>query len=237
MNNKYNNSIIYIIKCKDKTIKDCYIGSTINFKNRKKIHKSVCNNENSKSFNSKVYKFIRDNGGFNNFEIKKMITHNCNNKQELLKLEGEYIKLYKPSLNIKIEGRTRKEYRENNKLQIKGKKKEYYEKNKDKINNKKKEYRELNKEYQKEYYEKNKLEINEKKKIYYQNNKDKIKEKDKQYRENNKDILKEKNKIYYQNNKDILNEKITCECGSIVGKSGIPRHKKTKKHINHLKNL
>jgi len=159
MNNKYNNSVIYIIKCKNETIKDCYIGSTINFKNRKSCHKSRCYNENSKLFNLKVYKFIRDNGGWNNFEIKEMITHNCNNKEELLKLEGEYIKSYKPSLNNRIAGRTKKEY-----------KKEYIENNKDKI-------KKYNKEYNKEYREKNKDKIKEKDKQYRENNKDKIKEK------------------------------------------------------------
>jgi len=164
MNNKYNNSIIYIIKCKDETIKDCYIGSTINFKRRKYHHKSRCYNENSKSFNLKVYKFIRDNNGWDNFYFDILENVNCNTRKELCKLEGEYIKLYKPSLNTNIEGRTIKEYQ-----------KEYRKNNKDKIKKYNKEYRELNKEYQKEYYEKNKDKIKE----YYNDNKDKIREKNK----------------------------------------------------------
>ena len=159
--NKYNNSIIYIIKCKDETIKDCYIGSTINFKNRKSKHKSACNNPNSKEYNYKKNIFIRDNGGTDNFYFNILKNVNCNNKKELHKLEGEYIKLYNSSLNNRIEGRTNKEYRENNKLQIKGKKKEYYEKNK---------------EYQKEYYEKNKEKRKKYFREYYGKNKDRKKE-------------------------------------------------------------
>jgi len=45
-------------------------------------------------------------------------------------------------------------------------------------------------------------------------------------------------KTYYQNNKDKLrqnsNEKITCECGSVVSKSHLGRHTKTKIHINYI---
>ena len=59
--------IIYIIKCKDKSIKDWYIGSTINLKSRIMHHKSMCNNKNCKDYNCKKYKFIRENGGFDNF--------------------------------------------------------------------------------------------------------------------------------------------------------------------------
>ena len=48
---------------------------------------------------------------------------------------------------------------------------------------------------------------------------------------------KEKKKEYYQKNKEKLKEKITCECGSIVSKSVLARHKKSQKHINYLNSL
>jgi len=173
MNNKYNNSVIYIIKCKDETIKDCYIGSTINFKNRKKNHKSDCYNEKCKSFNYKVYKFIRDNGGTDNFYFDILKNVNCNNKQELHKLEGEYIKLYTPSLNSQAAHTlyyvNRKEYDKkyyiDNKDYILKVHNKWKKNNKDKIKEHNKEYNKKNKEYRKEYYEKNKDTINEKRKI------------------------------------------------------------------------
>mgnify|MGYP003128030937 CR=1 FL=1 len=83
----------------------------------------------------------------------------------------------------------------------------------------------------KQYYEDNKDKILEKKKNYHKNNKDKFK----QYREDNKDKIKQKDKKYYQNNKDKINEKqkekITCECGCIVSRTNLNRHKKSKKHL------
>ena len=90
----------------------------------------------------------------------------------------------------------------------------------------------------KEYYEDNKKEILEKLKNYYEDNKDK---KDKkieyqiEYYEKNKEKILEYHKEYYEENKKEINkkasEKIECECGAIVRKSDIARHKKTLKHI------
>ena len=54
----YSKTIIYRIVCKNPEIKDCYIGSTTDFKSRKQKHKSNCNRETSKEFNLKVYKNI-----------------------------------------------------------------------------------------------------------------------------------------------------------------------------------
>ena len=51
---KYINSCIYIIKSKDVNIKKVYIGSTCNFSNRKRVHKSRCNNPNDKKYNFNV---------------------------------------------------------------------------------------------------------------------------------------------------------------------------------------
>tara|TARA_R110002153_G_scaffold273293_1_gene443692 strand:- start:36 stop:572 length:537 start_codon:yes stop_codon:yes gene_type:complete len=49
---------------------DCYyayVGSTRNMTQRKKNHKSRCNNVNDEKYNLKVYKTIRDNDGFENW--------------------------------------------------------------------------------------------------------------------------------------------------------------------------
>jgi hypothetical protein len=72
-------------------------------------------------------------------------------------------------------------------------------------------------------------------KEYYQDNKEKIAEKDKKYRENNKEHKKDYEKNYYQNNKELIAEKkkvkVTCECGCIINKGDLAKHKKTPKHI------
>ena len=41
-----------------------YIGSTTNFKQRKSAHKTCCNNEKGRKYNLKLYRMIRENGGF-----------------------------------------------------------------------------------------------------------------------------------------------------------------------------
>ena len=64
----YENGLIYKLCCKDANITDIYVGSTTNFKQRKKEHKADCHNENNKNYNRPVYKFIRENGG--NWERK-----------------------------------------------------------------------------------------------------------------------------------------------------------------------
>lgn len=88
-----------MIKCKDENISDCYVGSTINLCSRKKQHKSVCKTPENKSYNFKVYKFIRDNGGFDNFEFVVLKEVEVNNKVELKQHEAEQYELLKPSLN------------------------------------------------------------------------------------------------------------------------------------------
>ena len=83
----YNNSLIYKLCCKDPSIEEIYVGSTTNFKQRKTSHKKSCNNENNKGYNLKVYKFIRDNGGFENWSMIQIEPYSCETKRELETLE------------------------------------------------------------------------------------------------------------------------------------------------------
>jgi len=80
--------------------------------------------------------------------------------------------------------------------------------------------------------------IREIKKKYYIDNKEKINENFKKYYDKNKEKISKRSNEYYQNNKDIINEqrkeKITCECGSIVRKGLIARHRKSLKHIAYI---
>ena len=143
----YNKSIIYKICCKDINIKEIYVGSTANeLRKRKSKHKSDCNNVNSHSYNLNVYKFIRNNGGFSNWDIVEIEKYNCNDKQELHKRERFYIELLGASLNSQIPNRSKKEYDEDNKDKILEKEKKRYEDNKEKILQQHKEYREIHKQ-------------------------------------------------------------------------------------------
>ena len=66
---RYENGVIYMIKHKTDDTKEFYIGSSYEFKRRCYAHKKSCNNQNSKGYNCKVYKYIRDNDGWNEWTI------------------------------------------------------------------------------------------------------------------------------------------------------------------------
>ena len=107
----YSNSCVYKICCNDINIKDCYVGSTTNLNKRKRRHKSGCNNENSKDYNYNVYKFIRDNGGWDNWTVVLMESYSeCKSKEELLRFERYHMEKLETTLNSQVPGRTKKEY-------------------------------------------------------------------------------------------------------------------------------
>ena len=58
-----------------------YIGSTVNFNRRKAQHRKNTTNKRSKLYNSSLYVFIREMGGFDNFIIEKIIDYPCNTKE------------------------------------------------------------------------------------------------------------------------------------------------------------
>ena len=142
----YSKGLIYKLCCKDPTIEDIYIGSTTNFRNRKYTHKSMCNNSYYLDYNNKVYKFIRENGGFENWDMILIQYYSCSRKKQLEAKEREYIETLKPTLNTNIPTRTKKEYNEDNKIN----RLEWVNNNNDKIKNNQKKYRDNNKDKIKE---------------------------------------------------------------------------------------
>jgi len=89
----------YIIKCKDENITDNYIGSTINLKQRLQHHLEVCNNDIHRGYYIKIYKIIRENGGFENWDMEELFTCECDNEIEARKIEQKLIEEYQPTLN------------------------------------------------------------------------------------------------------------------------------------------
>ena len=214
----------YTIVSKDENIKDCYIGKTTNFKNRIREHKSSCYNENSKKYNLKLYQYIRENGGINNWNFIEIETNKYDDKDSAIR-ERYWVENLNATLNSLIPSRTLKEYYEKNRKELNEYQKEYLYNNKDIIKKKAKEYRNKNIEI-----------IKEKQKEYRKNNKEKIKEYQNKYRNNNKEYLNEKHKEYRKNNKEIIKEKakdkINCICGCEITKSNLSTHLKSQKHIN-----
>jgi len=213
----YSKGLIYTIRCKDETITEEYIGSTTNFNQRKNSHKSTCNNEKDIHYNESKYKFIRNNGGWDNWDMIMVEEYPCENKRKLEMREEQVRVERQAKLNIKkaFVAETKKEgnkiWYEENKEKISEYKKKWNEENKEKISEKKKEYHEANKEKiaekKKEYHEANKEKIIEKKKEYYEENKEKIIEKAKDYYKENKEQIIEKAKEYYEKNKEKLLQK------------------------------
>ena len=95
----YSNTIIYKITCKDPSITDVYVGHTTNFVQRKHCHKQSCNNDKSSNHNCKLYKVIRDNGGWQNWIMEIVNFFNCNDHYEARKKEQEYFILLNAKLN------------------------------------------------------------------------------------------------------------------------------------------
>ena len=139
------------------TCDDCpdyvYIGSTCNPIRRKCSHKFRCNHINDKNYNNRLYQTIRQNGGWEKWNMviidkeEQLTLTDARIKEEALRKE------YNGNLNMKKAYKKEEEFKEYYK--------EYYQNNKEMM----KDYREKNKEILKE---KNKEKIKE----YYENNRD-----------------------------------------------------------------
>jgi len=131
----YKNSIIYKLCCRDPDIKDIYIGSTTNFRTRKHDHKKICENKTGtyKNAHFYVYQFIREHGGWNNWDMVEVEKYECNDRKELHCRERYHIEQLGAGLNKNIPTRTHKEYMEENKERLNKQRKEYREANKEKI--------------------------------------------------------------------------------------------------------
>jgi len=97
---------IYKIYSKDN--KYIYVGSTIDFKKRKRDHKYNCYNENGKAYNYLLYKTIRENGEWEDFKIEKIEELICGLETALVR-ENELMKQLNCNLNEKRAIRTLEE--------------------------------------------------------------------------------------------------------------------------------
>ena len=95
-NTDYSNTIIYKIYCKDENIKDLYVGHTTNFIVRKYQHKTCCNNLSNKI---KIYETIRNNGGWENWDMVELAKYNCKDIKEARIREQEYYEKLEANLN------------------------------------------------------------------------------------------------------------------------------------------
>ena len=83
----YSKSIIYKLVCADTRIIPCYVGSSTHFKNRKSTHKSSCCNPNNRAHNRHNYAFIRNHGGWENWNMIQVESYPCSTRLDLLQRE------------------------------------------------------------------------------------------------------------------------------------------------------
>tara|TARA_R110002074_G_scaffold317463_1_gene487919 strand:- start:248 stop:799 length:552 start_codon:yes stop_codon:yes gene_type:complete len=148
-------SCIYKINVGEQT----YVGSTYDLKNRLRQHKSDCYNTESKKYNYKLYKHIRETCNWADVNVEVLVhLHPKFNKDERCIFEQEWIDYLKPTLNDYKAYQTEEQkyqsqktrckiYKENHKEQIKIQTKQYRIDNKDEIKEKQKQYLLENKDY------------------------------------------------------------------------------------------
>ena len=171
----YDNSVIYKICCKDEAITDVYVGSTVNARNRKHTHKSTCNNKKSENHNAVVYRYIRDYGGWENWQFVLLEKFPCKDRQELIIRERYWYEMLGAKLNVYYPQRSQKE-----------RNKEYLSRP---------EVKEHRKEYRKEYN--SRPENRERIKEYQRTTEQKTKKKEYYARPDNKERMREYNKQTY----------------------------------------
>jgi hypothetical protein len=109
-------AVIYKIYCKDINIVDCYVGQTIRFKRRKTEHRYSAFNH----IDLKLYNYINDNGGWNNWimDIIEELVFDCSKeelffegfKEKILDRERFWILHLKATLNTYLPIRYVEEY-------------------------------------------------------------------------------------------------------------------------------
>ena len=201
----YSKCIIYKIVCNDFNVKDIYVGHTTDLIKRRSMHKYTCNNENVKQHNLKIYKIIRENGGWENWSVIVIENFNTCKDSEDARIRERYwfenlsatMNTVRPQITDDEQKQLARELSQthyiDNKEEKLNKSKQYYHDNKDKIILYRKEYYKTNKDelldYNKEYLKNYRLENKDKIKQYYIDNKARILEKQKERKQKNKALL------------------------------------------------
>jgi hypothetical protein len=146
----YSKCLMYKIVCKDLSVKDLYVGHTTSWTGRKSTHKSSCNNV---KFDCKIYNFMRQTGGWENWDMILIEEFSCVNDLEasarerfLIETLNANLNSYRPSITREEKKEYDKQYRSTHEYKIEeGHFKRYYIQNKETMSKQQKENRQLNK--------------------------------------------------------------------------------------------
>ena len=223
MSRDYKSGKIYCIR--NNITDDVYVGSSCEkyLSKRWVKHKSSMNNERDKA--TPLYQKMNELG-VESFYIELLENYPCENSDQLRAREGHYIREM-ATLNKRVETRTKKEYKEDNKDYFKEYDKRYYQDHKEDHNQK-----------SKQWYENNKDKAKEQRKERYENNKETVLEQNKKWRDEHKEEQKDYFKKHREENKDKIkaraSEVIECECGFTYTRQHKSRHYKTQRHQAYL---
>ena len=234
-----NDYIFYKIVNVNGDVDLCYVGSTANWKQRHEQHKNTCKNETHKGYNCKLYKTIRENGGWQEFKMVEIGKAEQLTLTQARQKEEEYRVELKANMNThkcftSCEEKTdyKKQYRIDNIDKVKEYHKQYHIDNADKKRDYDKQYRINNADKLKEYHKQYRIDNADKVKQYLIDNAEKRKECYKKYNKDNAD----KKKQWRIDNAERLKEKHICDCGGKYTTTAKARHLKSQKHqayINH----
>ena len=129
----YANCKFYRLVSCDPSVAEVYIGHTCNEVKRRYDHKSACTNAKSKKYNLFVYSFIREHGGWTNWQL---IVHEqlaVKDKIEAALRERYWLEHYNAVLNSKVPSRTQTESGAKYRVEHVKEQKEYRTKTRDKI--------------------------------------------------------------------------------------------------------
>ena len=124
----YSKTQIYKIVCNNPNIDSFYIGSTTNWAKRKNSHKNRCNDVNDKKHNLQIYQIMRENGGFENFNMILVEDYPCENRRQAEQREQYWKDLLTPdmnTINAYLTEEQKKEYSRNFMKEYRIKKKEH----------------------------------------------------------------------------------------------------------------
>lgn len=177
----YANTIIYKLCCKDPEISDIYIGHTTNFTRRKQEHKKHLYNPKSNDYNCYKSIFIRDHGGWDNWDMIEICKVSCLDVNEARRIERQHIEGLKATLNKNIPSRTMDEWWTDHKEEINETRRQYRsdhpEEMKEKDRHRYIAESEVRKARQKKYYANHAEDQREKRRQYWLEHKDEIAEK------------------------------------------------------------
>jgi hypothetical protein len=203
---------MYKIIPKNKESIYCYVGHTSNFFERKKQHFSCSINTDNNKHHQLVYQTIRNNGGWDDWEMIEIEKFICLTRLQARMREQQLIIEHNANINT-LRAFITEDERKKKKQEITNKyKAEHVELIKEQQQQYKQDHKDVIKEQMYKYRQEHKAEIYEKKKQYMEANKEHMQAKKKAWAEANKERLKANRKINDAKKKaKLLEEKLEKE--------------------------